>query len=235
LHARKPATRAGAGRSDREKSSEPLVELLRSIRNPTCPTLAYARFQLNRAWLDKEATAAAALKRIKEILDAAAPYGMLKDAEALIRTVEGVNTALVDQHRKQAIEDIEDQISKVQLELNEAKASGDLSNQCLLPLQSLKRQVESQTSIAHIDQAPGAAVELADDAFRKIEAAVQQTSKSGVHDDTGKQYVKRRVVKAAALAPKNLLATQEDVDGYLDKLRHALEAAIEAGERVEIR
>jgi hypothetical protein len=42
-------------------------------------------------------------------------------------------------------------------------------------------------------------------------------------------------VKAAALAPKNLLATQEDVDGYLGKLRHALEAAIEAGERVEIR
>jgi hypothetical protein len=160
---------------------------------------------------------------------------MLKDAEALTRTVEGVNTALVDQHRKQAIEGIEDQISKVQLELNEAKASGDLSNQCLLPLQSLKRQVESQTSIAHTDQAPGAAVELADDAFRKIEAAVQQASKSGVHDDTGKQYVQRRVVKAAALAPKNLLATQEDVDGYLGKLRHALEAAIEAGERVEIR
>jgi hypothetical protein len=212
-----------------------LVELLRSIRKPTCPTLAYARFQLNRAWLDKETTAASALKRIKEILDAAAPSGMLKNAEALIRTVEGVKMALVDKHRKQAIEDIDDQISKVQLELNEAKASSDLSDQCLLPLESLGRQVESHTSIAHIDQAPGAAVELADDAFRRIEAAVQQTPKSGVHDDTAKPYVKRRVVKAAALAPQNLLATQEDVDAYLGKLRHALEAAIEAGERVEIR
>ena len=43
----------------------------------------------------KSGTAVAALQRMKEILGAAAPYGVIKDVASLIRTVEGVNTALV--------------------------------------------------------------------------------------------------------------------------------------------
>lgn len=213
------------------------LENFYETQRPTWEKLrkAHARFQLNRTWLDKDATAAAALKRMQEILRAPAPYGMVKEAESLIQTVEGVNAALVQEHRRKALEEIEVQIRKVQGELDDAKASSDLRNQCLHPLQSLKRQVESQSSIAHIDQVPSAAVEFADEAFRKIEAAAQQTPTSGVGDDTPKPYVKRRVVKPAGLAPKSLLETKEDVDSYLSMLRHALEAAIEAGERIEIR
>jgi len=49
-------------------------------------------------------------------------------------------------------------------------------------------------------------------------------------------YVKkRRIVQAAKLAPDGFLETQADVDAYLDKLRRALESAIENNERVEIR
>ena len=172
---------------------------------------------------------------MQEILAAPAPYGLIKNAESLIQTVEGVNATLVEQHRKGALAEIDLQLGKVQVELDDAKASADLRNQCLHPLQSLKRQVESQTSIAHIDQAPSAAVESADEAFRKIEGAAQQTPTTGVGDGTQKPYVKRRVVKASTLAPKSLLETREDVEAYLRKLRQALEAAIEAGERIEIR
>jgi hypothetical protein len=50
-----------------------------------------------------------------------------------------------------------------------------------------------------------------------------------------KPYIKRRVVKVGALAPESLLEKKADVDAYLDKLRNALEAAIEVGERVAIR
>ena len=57
-----------------------------------------------------------------------------------------------------------------------------------------------------------------------------------VNDKPSKPYVKpRRVVQAAALAPKPYLETQDDIDAYLDKLRTALEKAIAAGDRVEIR
>jgi hypothetical protein len=68
-----------------------------------------------------------------------------------------------------------------------------------------------------------------------MEAAAEQAPKPGVNDDKPKPYVKRRVVKASALAPKALLETQEDVDAYLNKLRQALECAINSNECVEIR
>lgn len=42
-------------------------------------------------------------------------------------------------------------------------------------------------------------------------------------------------MQAAALAPKGFLETQAGVDEYLNKLRDALESAINNNERVEIR
>ena len=204
------------------------LESFYETQRPTWEKLrkANGRFQLNRTWLDKDATAAAALQRMRDILGAAAPYGMIKDAESLIQAVEGVDAALVTQHREQVLQDIDAQIGKVQVELDDAQAPAELRSHCLHPLQSLKRQVESQASLAHIDQARQGAIEAADDAFEKIEAAAKQKERLAKP---------RRVVKAAELAPKGFLETQEDVDGYLERLRQELEAAIRAGERVEIR
>jgi hypothetical protein len=113
------------------------------------------------------------------------------------------------------------------------QASNELRNQCLYPLQTLKRQIEAQTSIAHINQAQQSAVGAADEAIDKMEAASKEKD---IGEKKPPVYVKkRRIVQAARLAPKALLETQADVDGYLERRRHALEAAIGAGERIEIR
>jgi hypothetical protein len=200
---------------------------------------AYARFQLNRTWLDKDATAATALQRMQEILVAPAPYGLIKDAESLIQIVEGVNAILVQQHQRKALEEIDLQLGKVQVELDDTKAEGDLRNRCLHPLQQLNARIESQTSIAHIAQAAANAIDLADEAFTKIEAATKaapQKPGDNVNEKSFKPYLKpRRVIQAAALTPKPYLETREDIDAYLGKLRSALEKIIAAGDRVEIR
>ena len=135
---------------------------------------------------------------------------------------------------------IEAQLDKVQVELDDAKADGDLRNQCLYPLQQLKARIETQTSIAHIAQAKSNAVDLADAAFTRIEAwaKAQQKPATGenVNEKPSKPYVKpRRVIQAAALTPKPYLETQDDIDAYLDKLRTALEKAIADGDRIEVR
>ncbi|MCP5407916.1 MAG: BREX system P-loop protein BrxC [Chromatiaceae bacterium] len=198
---------------------------------------ANTRFQLNRTWLDKDATATAALQRIKQILSATSPYGMIKDAESLIQTVEGVNTALVTNRRNHVLQRIDAHIARVNAELDTAQAQADLRNQCLHPLQSLKRQVETQVSIAHINQALQSAVEAADEAFDKIQAASKPKEKPGGTGETEPPvYVKkRRVVQAAQLVTKSFLETQADVDDYLSQLRQELESAINNNERVEIR
>ncbi len=214
------------------------LENFYETQRPTWEKLrkAYARFQLNRTWLDKDETASAALKRMKDILDAPAPYGMVKDAESLIRTAEGIDTALVTKRRSHVLERIDAHIAKIESELDAAEASPDLRNQCLYPLQALKRHVEAQTSIAHINQAQQSAVEAADDAFDRIEAASKQKQEQSAGEPEPPVYVKkRRVVQAARFAPTGFLETQSDVDDYLSKLRQELESAINSNERVEIR
>ncbi len=214
------------------------LENFYDTQRPTWEKLrkAYARFQLNRTWLDKDPTAAAALTRVKNILAAAAPYGMIKDAESLIQTVEAVNAALVTKLRDHVLQRIDAHLAKVGSELDAAQASNDLRNPCLYPLQTLRRQVEAQTSIAHINQAQQSAVEAADEAIDKIEAATKERAEKDIGEKKPPVYFKKwRIIQAARLAPKAPLETQADVDGYLERLRRELEAAIGAGERVEIR
>ena len=232
-----------ARRSDLLELSDDIHELQNfyDTQRPTWERLrkAHDRFQLNHLWLDKDPTAAAALRRMQEILAAPAPYGMIKEADTLIQKVDAVDLELVAVHRASTLAVIDEHLARVHTELDVAKASNDLRNLCLHPLQSLKAQVAAQASIAHIGEAAGTAVERADEAFQKIEAAAkeaeQQDKKAGVGETKTKPYVKRRVVKPAALAPKTLLETKADVDAYLTKLRTALEAAIADGERIEIR
>ncbi len=214
------------------------LENFYSTQRPTWEKLrqAYNRFQLNRTWLVKDTTAAAALQRMKDILGAAAPYGMIKDAEALIQAVESVNMALVTDHRNRVLVEINALIAKVEAELETAKAAAELRNRCLYPLQSLKRQIDTQTSIAHINQAQQIAVDAADEAFDKIAAAAKEKETPATIKIAHPVYLKkRRIVQAARLAPTGFIATQADIDDYLNRLRQELEAAINNNERVEIR
>jgi hypothetical protein len=210
---------------------------------------AEQRFAPNRDWLEQDTAAARALTRIREILAAPAPYAMVHEADGLIAGVAAANDALVAAQRDQALPALDAQLAKVQAELDAARADAGLRNQCLYPLQQLKEQVKAQTSIAHIQQASSRALELADAAFARIEAALRPKPQPkpkpgpdpepvapGIKDDPAEPALKpRRAVMAAALTPKPLLESKEDVDAYLDKLRSALEKALADGYRIEIR
>jgi hypothetical protein len=201
---------------------------------------------------------------MKEILDAPTPYGMIKEVESLIQTVDEVNTALVTKRRAHVLKRIDVHIARIEKELDRVYAASDLRNQCLYPLQKLKHQVEKQDSIAHINQALDDARDALDEAFEKIEAASKAKPKpkpvgpvtppgptppkggggggggeydnKGTGEPTPPVYVKKRtIVEAARLASGDFLETQEDIDAYLSKLRKALEEAVAAGERIEIR
>ena len=53
--------------------------------------MASDRFRLNQMELERDDSAGPALRRMSEILSAANPYGLLKEAEGLIGTVNEVN------------------------------------------------------------------------------------------------------------------------------------------------
>ena len=213
-------------------------------QKPTWDKLRKAcdRFQLNRMELDQDAQAAPAVRRMQEILQAASPYGIIKEADGLIATVEAVNTALVSGRRSEALVKIDNNIAEITKELATAQAAA-LQSACLGPLETLRKQVERQESVAHITQAEQAAVQAVDAAMSRIEEAAkkkqaepQPQPQGGGPATVPVPVVKPRcVIKPADLVAVAYLETNDEVDAFLAELKTKLEQAIASGQRIQIR
>ncbi len=193
---------------------------------------AHTAFQLNRLELEKDAQAGPALKRMQEILTAACPYGLIKEADALINTVDGVNAALLSGRRTQALSKIDAHIATLNKDIAAAQGDTNLRAACLKPLETLKDQVQKEESLAHITQAESEAVKEFDVAVGRIENSRQQAAGSGQEKPAIK---KQRIVKPADIMKSTYLETSDDVNGFLDALRCELEQAIANNERIQIR
>src|SRR5262249_51887248 len=123
---------------------------------------AYTAYTLNRPQLEHDAKAAPALRRMQDILSAPHPYGLIQEAEGLIQTVEGVNTALLVQHRTASCQKIDDVIVTLTKDIEAAKGDEALKSVCLGPMATLRGQVEGEASIPHIVQAEQQALTLLD-------------------------------------------------------------------------
>src|SRR5262249_20290230 len=130
---------------------------------------AHAAFQLNRLELEKDAQAGPALKRIQEILSAPCPYGLIKEADGLIHTVDAVNSALLAGRRQQAVARIDGHVTTPNKDIATAQGDAGLRAACLKPLETLREQVQKEESLAHISQAEDEAVKEFDAAVGRIE------------------------------------------------------------------
>lgn len=212
---------------------KPTWDKLRSAAN---------RFQQNQLELDQDAKAAPALKRMQEILQQKEPYSNIKEADGLIATVETINTALVSGRRCEALAKIDHNIAEITTELAAAQAAA-LQSACLGPLERLRKQVESQESVAHITQAEQAAVQAVDAAMSKIEEAAKKKQAEPQPQPQGGgptvvpvPVVKPRcVIKPADLVTVTYLETNDEVTAFLTELKAKLEAAIASGQRIQIR
>jgi DNA-binding phage protein len=213
-------------------------------QKPTWETLriAYTTYTLNRTQLEHDARAAAALRRMQDILSAHSPYGLIHEATSLITTVEGVNAALLAAHRTETCEKIDAYLTEITQDMDAAYGDSTLKSMCLGPLQTLRTQVAGETSIAHIVQAAQQALTLFDAAQGHIQAFVRRAMETPAPADTGPAPVPpRAVVKKvhpitpAALVKTTYLETQEDVERFLAALAQQLYDALAHEERIQIR
>jgi hypothetical protein len=130
---------------------------------------AHAAFQLNRLELEKDAQAGPALKRMQEILSARSPYGLIKEADALINTANALNSSLLTGRRTQAVAKIDAHIATLNKDIAAAQGEAGLRAACIKPLEALKEQVQKEESLAHITQAESEAVKQFDAAVGRIE------------------------------------------------------------------
>jgi hypothetical protein len=193
------------------------------------------RFRLNQLELERDTQASAALKRMREILSAASPYSLIKEAEGLINTVGAVNTALVSDGRKQTSEKINELISTLAKEVASVKGDEGLATSCLKPLENLRSRAETENSLAHITQAEAESLKEFDIAVKRIEEFARKAAETG--KEKGQEVIvrKHRVVEPAKLAKGPYLETTNDVNEFVDTLRDELEKAIANNERIQIR
>jgi cell fate (sporulation/competence/biofilm development) regulator YlbF (YheA/YmcA/DUF963 family) len=134
---------------------------------------ALDRFQPNRRELDRDAKAGPALQRMGTILAAPRPYGLIKEASGLIQTVAEVNDALVAARRAEVLDAIARQSSLIDQELVAHSVDTSVKEACLAPIQTLKRQVQEEQSLAHLAQAQGEAMGALDDVVTRVEKALK--------------------------------------------------------------
>ena len=142
--------------------------------------LSLNRFDINRSALEKDVKAEQALAELKAIESATAPYALLHKVAGLIAVVEAVNQAALTERRSHALVRVDNKVSQLKTEIN---ASGigtpELSNRLLRPLQLIKTELETETSIASIYMLQTqTAEEKLDDGLEELQKAVQAEMES---------------------------------------------------------
>ena len=74
---------------------------------------------------------------MQEVLAAQSPYGLIQEAEGLIKTVEGVNAALLSQHRAVTCQKIDDVVAALTRDIEAAQGDEALKSVCVGPLAKL--------------------------------------------------------------------------------------------------
>ena len=136
---------------------------------------ALRRFDKNRNALEKNDSARKALAELQAIESHASPYNQLHKVSGLVETVEAVNVSILTEQREQALVAIDQKIALLQAEIAKSGIeSPELSNRLLRPLQLLKAEAETETSLAHIYQLESqTAEERLQDGIFELERAIQ--------------------------------------------------------------
>ncbi|OHY82734.1 BREX system P-loop protein BrxC [Marinobacter sp. AC-23] len=225
---------------------------------------ALYQFEKNHQALNKDETAHKALTELKKINQADTPYNLLHKVAGLIETVEAVNTRVVTEKRDHALERVEERIQQLQAEmLKSGIASPDLSNRLLRPLQLIKEDLETETSIAQIFMLQSqTAQEKLEDSLLELERAMraeaekqakaQRDAQEDAETYTNKPSPDAPAITAPVAMPKPVvdvnaakifsklgsgiyLESQKDVDSFIEALKNELDAAIAIGKRARLK
>lgn len=188
----------------------------------------------NRQELEKDAVAKKALLRLDEILKAPRPYGLIKEIEGLLATVSAVNATCIGKERESLLGRLEVKISIVAESLEAYKATADIRNQALRPLQDIKKQVQSEESIPNMHYQLNKADDAVDSAIETIEKTVEppKPGGAGAIPPPAKPV---KYITAANYSPKTFLENESDVNEYLAALKKELMAVLQGNNRVRIK
>ena len=191
-------------------------------------------FESNETQLESDDQARVALNLIREVLNSPRPYARIAEAGTMVDTVRGINDGLITAAQPPALDAIQSNRSFIQKELNSSSLESTDKDRLLSRFDDLATEVESQTSIAHIEQAKHFAEREVDAALKEIETADARRQSNPEATPTPPTRLVTSV-NARDVAGGHILDSEDDVESYLAKLRAVLEAEIKQGHRIRIK
>lgn len=201
-------------------SQRPTFDKLRS---------SFQRFKLNQSNLEEDDDATKALRRMQEILAAKHPYGMIKEADALIKRVEAVNSKLLEDARNHVTSVTKGILATLEKDLVSAKVPESLAATWCSPISKIVDQIKQQESVGNIEGLEKQAKLSQEKALKSFE----EWRKSII--DPPPKLKTTHIEKLSAHLQSNPLETLDQVHAFLASLRQSLEKAIQENKRIEIR
>lgn len=212
-------------------------------------------FEPNAFFLARDAQAATALATVRTILNDPKPYGRIKDSAPLIATLRTANDIVIAERRAEALAKVDPQIETIKQDLAQIGVDADFSNQCLKPLQDIRKKIEVETRSGQLNNLVAEADDAAEIAHGVIEKAVEAAKQAAAVPTPSpnpapvdvkptttpptkvakpENFKPRRQITAKSVTAKQYLETTQDVEDYLSALRKQLEEAIASNARIEI-
>ena len=188
---------------------------------------ALVEFKQNEDLLIKNETAKASLIKIKQVAEAPAPYGLLKDVESHISAIDAINKELVAGKQAKIMAELEREINMLLTELDKLNADADFRNNVLYPLQKIKSSIQEETSIPRMSFYQDQFEEELERAWDKIEQAK-------LSSDPAKSEKVIKTIKLSSVAPRIYLESEEEVEKYVNMLKEKLLSALEENVRIRV-
>ncbi len=138
---------------------------------------ALRQFDKNKQALESDANAKAALAELQAIESADSPYALLHKVAGLITSVQTVNDAIITERRALALNLVNVKINQLEAEIAKSGlATPELSNKLLRPLQHIKQDLETETSIAGIYMLQSQTIgECLDESLYNLDVVIKQS------------------------------------------------------------
>ena len=188
---------------------------------------AFTRFDINRFDLEKNESARVSLSRMKDILNAPAPYAIIKEAAVLIQKVDDINNSLLKEIRDIVRKKIEELVTQLKKEASEINANKEDIAQAEDNFKTLESRLVSEASISNVRRLEEEANNLFQEELNRITRKVTPKGE----DPKIKEI---QTIKVKNLLKKTFLENNADVDEFINKLSQEFKVYIKEGKRLRV-
>lgn len=186
-----------------------------------------AKFEINRYDLEQDETIKKALIRMDEIINAYAPYALIKEVSDLIACVSKANNVLLLKNREALNSVGKRYLEEFDREAKIMKVSEKEQELSKSRLQNLLDRAREEKSVANLKRYGEEVQNILDEELARLKGFMQE--------ETGKIAKETESINASAYTKKTFIETEEDVEEFISSLKNRLDQIIQGGKRIRIK